>query len=235
MLNTPAVNLTANGSATLRIDERRSCFSPESSFQSSHTWNYLKLSCRRPRPKNGKENFICTTQIKEKRNVIYPHERKVQTFVGNRWLKFLCALWMFFSFPPSISFIAPLSSRDLRLGPNCCVWREDYFLTKLKTYLHTMCHVPLWCFKIGMFNKLLIMVLVVPFLHHPWFYDSWYYFFHRFSSSSPSRMFFIYKSLLTIVGCLKYSSIHRACNFLFTYNFIVWLRHRTDPASRHMH
>lgn len=55
-----------------------------------------------------------------------------------------------------------LSARLWRPHQRIFVWQEDYFLTKLKTYLHTNCHVPSWCFNNGMFNKLSIITSLVP-------------------------------------------------------------------------
>lgn len=106
------------------------------------------------------------------------------------WLKFLCALWMFSSIlhffprPPSLS-----PARDAFAPATIVVCKEDYFLTKLKTRPHTICHVPLWRFKIGMFNKLVLIVFSI--FHHLWFYDSWYYFFHHLSDVRSHVSIFI--------------------------------------------
>jgi hypothetical protein len=87
-----------------------------------------------------------------------------------------------FSLLSSVSLL--LSSWDLLEFPSwprlCLPWRLCSS-TKLKTYLHTMCHVCSWSFKIGMFNKLLIMLLHALHLHHSWFLWILDIIFYRFS------------------------------------------------------
>lgn len=111
------------------------------------------------------EYFMHDTNKRRKNNVMW--------YIRWKWLKLLSMIEIFMRIMDVFPFLisSPLHFIHLQItfSVPSIVWREDYFLTKLKTYLHTMCHVLLWCFKIGMFNKLLIILLLVLPQHHLWF------------------------------------------------------------------
>lgn len=102
--------------------------------------------------------------------------------------------------------------RYSRLRASTIVWREDYFLTKLKTYPHTMCHVPLWSFKIGMFNKLSRISLVSSSIVYD-FYGSRYYFLCFFLLHMLSSVI----NLPTILCVLKYLFAAQSCVIFFIH------------------
>lgn len=141
----------------------------------------------------------------------------------NQWLKFLCALLMPFFFVVHHNlffFLLLLSCRDLRepftlfllVDPKACraVWLEDYFtrLTKLKTFLHAKCHVLLWYFKIGMFNKLFIILLLLvssssssSFFMFLWFHSYSYYSSHSCSSLYTITFFILPTTTTRTITC----------------------------------